>query len=95
LGENDLRGCVVSYSFHFCCFDYLCFLQWKFSLGWKIRDIAEALRINEKTINRWCSIHMNGGRGYTSNPEAHTIANAGDKTRSNGTYKTTDLAQHM
>ena len=29
--------------------------------GWKIRDIAEALRINEKTVDRWCSIHRKHG----------------------------------
>jgi len=30
--------------------------------GWKIRDIAEALRINEKTVDRWLSTHRKLGR---------------------------------
>jgi len=29
--------------------------------GWKINDIAEALRVNEKTVDRWCSIHRKYG----------------------------------
>ena len=29
--------------------------------GWKIKDIANALRVNEKTVDRWCSIHRKSG----------------------------------
>ena len=29
--------------------------------GWKISEIAEALRVNEKTVDRWCSIHRKYG----------------------------------
>ena len=29
--------------------------------GWKIADIAEALRVSEKTVDRWCSIHRKCG----------------------------------
>ena len=29
--------------------------------GWKIKEIADALRINEKTIDRWLSIHRKHG----------------------------------
>ena len=29
--------------------------------GWKIRDIAEALWVNEKTVDRWLSIHRKHG----------------------------------
>jgi transposase InsO family protein len=29
--------------------------------GWKISDIAEALRVNEKTVDRWCAIHRKQG----------------------------------
>jgi transposase InsO family protein len=29
--------------------------------GWKISEIAEALRISEKTVDRWCSIHRKLG----------------------------------
>jgi len=29
--------------------------------GWKIVDIAETLRVNEKTVDRWCSIHRKYG----------------------------------
>jgi len=29
--------------------------------GWKIKDIAYALRVNEKTVDRWCSIHKKYG----------------------------------
>lgn len=30
--------------------------------GWKIDRIAEALRVSEKTVDRWCSIHRKQGR---------------------------------
>jgi transposase len=29
--------------------------------GWKIDEIAEALQVNEKTVDRWCSIHSKYG----------------------------------
>jgi transposase len=29
--------------------------------GWKIDEIAEALQVNEKTVDRWCSIHRKHG----------------------------------
>jgi len=29
--------------------------------GWKIDDIAEALQVSEKTVDRWCSIHRKHG----------------------------------
>lgn len=29
--------------------------------GWKIDRIAEALRVSEKTVDRWCSIHRKHG----------------------------------
>ena len=29
--------------------------------GWKIVDIAEALRVSEKTVDRWCSIYRKHG----------------------------------
>jgi putative transposase len=29
--------------------------------GWKIDDIAEALRVSEKTVDRWCGIHRKYG----------------------------------
>jgi len=29
--------------------------------GWKIKDIANALRVTEKTVDRWCSIHRKYG----------------------------------
>ena len=29
--------------------------------GWKIKDIANALRVTEKTVYRWCSIHRKYG----------------------------------
>jgi transposase InsO family protein len=29
--------------------------------GWKINDIAETLRVNEKTVDRWCTIHRKYG----------------------------------
>jgi len=29
--------------------------------GWRINRIAEALRVNEKTVDRWCSIHRKYG----------------------------------
>jgi transposase InsO family protein len=29
--------------------------------GWKIADIAEALQVSEKTVDRWCSIHRKYG----------------------------------
>ena len=29
--------------------------------GWKINEIAEALRVNEKTVDRWCSVHRKLG----------------------------------
>jgi transposase len=29
--------------------------------GWKVQDIATALRANEKTIDRWCSVYKKHG----------------------------------
>ena len=29
--------------------------------GWKIDDIAEALRVNEKTVDRWWSLYRKQG----------------------------------
>jgi len=29
--------------------------------GWKIDDIAEALQVSEKTVDRWCSVHRKYG----------------------------------
>jgi len=29
--------------------------------GWKVQDIATALRTNEKTIDRWCSVYRKNG----------------------------------
>ena len=29
--------------------------------GWKIADIAEALQVSEKTVDRWCSVHKKQG----------------------------------
>jgi len=29
--------------------------------GWKIREVADALRINEKTVDRWCAVHRKLG----------------------------------
>jgi transposase InsO family protein len=29
--------------------------------GWKIKEIAETLRISEKTVDRWCAVHRKDG----------------------------------
>ena len=31
--------------------------------GWKIDEIAEALQVSEKTVDRWCSVHRKQGWG--------------------------------
>jgi len=42
--------------------------------GWKIVDIAEALHVNEKTVDRWCSIHRKyGWEGLTVKSHAPHI----------------------
>ena len=42
--------------------------------GWKIDEIAEALRVSEKTVDRWCGIHRkHGWEGLRIKPRApHT-----------------------
>jgi transposase len=30
--------------------------------GWKIPEITEALRVSEKTVDRWCSVYRKYGR---------------------------------
>jgi transposase InsO family protein len=42
--------------------------------GWKIADIAEALHVNEKTVDRWLSIHRKyGWTGLVVKPHAPHI----------------------
>jgi len=43
--------------------------------GWKVQDIATALRTNEKTIDRWCSVYRkNGWAGLAvKSHKPHTI----------------------
>ena len=41
--------------------------------GWTVPRIAEALKVSEKTVDRWWGLARNmGGRGYASNPKLLT-----------------------